>query len=313
MADLTTSTKLKHGDSQWIFVLPADSVVHDGKRLRQVTRAQLVTYARNTELLYAEYRRLAPAGVTPFRLPLVVDHDLGGASLGTLEEFKLTKRGPRDGIWARVDYTSSGRRKVRQKEYRFVSVRIVDRIVTQSGKAFGPVIAEVSVTNWPRYQSLGEISDTAGMALSGLITGKNMKNLLALITALLATEGLSDEFKAELEQAAAALAGEGGDEGEGDADADGDGDGGDKGDGEDALAASIVSKLEGVIDQKIAPLSTEIARLSKLNLSARSRNTAPAPADKEVPLEQTEAYKNARERGLGHAKARLEAAFKSKA
>lgn len=310
MADLLTSTKLKRGDSQWIFVLPADSVVHDGRRLRKVTRAQLATYTRNTELLYAEYRRLAPAGVTPFRLPLVVDHDLGGASLGTLEEFKLTKRGPRDGIWARVDYSPSGRSKVKRKEYRFVSIRIADQIITQQGKAFGPVIAEVSLTNYPRYQSLGEISDTAGMALSGLITGKNMKNLLALITALLATEGLSDEFKAELEQAAAALAGEGGDEGEGE----GDGEGGDEGgDGEDALAASIVAKLEGVIDQKIAPLSTEIARLSKLNLSSRSRNTAPAPADKEVPLEQTEAYKSARERGLGHAKARLEAAFKSKA
>lgn len=312
MADLLTSTKLKRGDSQWIFVLPADSVVHDGRRLRKVTRAQLATYTRNTELLYAEYRRLAPAGVTPFRLPLVVDHDLGGASLGTLEEFKLTQRGPRDGIWARVDYSPSGRSKVRRKEYRFVSVRIVDKIVTQSGKAFGPVIAEVSLTNYPRYQSLGEISDTAGMALSGLITGNNMKNLLAFITALLALpEGsLSDEFKTELEEAAAALAGEGGDEGEGDAD--GDGEGGDEGDGEDALAASIVAKLEGVIDQKIAPLSTEIARLSKLNLSARSRNTAPAPAEtKEVPLEQTEAYKAAREKGKKAAAARLEAAFKA--
>lgn len=299
MADLTISTKLMRGDSQWIFVLPADTVVHDGRRIRNITRSQIETYMRNTKAMYEEYNRLA-RGVTPYRLPLLIEHDFTGPSLGKLEDFRVASRGERDGLWVRVDYSKSGRLAVKAQRYRYVSVRIVDSITTQEGKVFGPVIAEVSLTAYPRIQSLGEITDTVGMALAGLIQGKSMKNLLAIMALLQNTE-----LQEELATAIEALQGE---EGEGDGEETPPAEEAPAAEeGQAALAASIVKQLEGVIDSKIAPLHKEIERMSKLNLSQKS--VGAAPGKKTVILEESHAYKAALARGENPAAARLIASF----
>lgn len=288
-------------DSQWLFIAPNDSMVHDGKTMRHMSRDKLQNIVANTNRLYAEYRRMADEkGVTPFRLPLVIEHNLSGPSYGTLEEFKVATRGGRDGIWARVDYTRSGKNLVTGKKYRFVSLRIVDSITTQQGKVFGPVIAEVSLTNYPRYQQLGEISDTAGMALSGLIQGKPMKNLLALFALL-----TSPDLQSEITQAQEALAGEEGDQQTPD-DTPAKAEGEEKQDSE-AMAASIVAALEAKLDEKIKPLSDEVKRLSSLNLSQRSTGAAPKQTTK--ALEQTEKFKQAIASGMSPAQAKLHASF----
>lgn len=288
--DFKIQTRIESGKSQWLFLLPVNDSLHDGKRTRLITESLCRRVLDQTNAMYDEFRLLAGPDKTPFRLSLVNEHDLEGDSFGVLTEFKLTQKGTRNGIWAHVDYTPTGKRLVDSKKKRFVSVRIVDNFMTQRGKSFGPVIAEVSLTNYPRVQSAGEITDTAGMALS-LLKGNEMSKLFALIAMLLDPEvqdalatvqsTLEDDSTEETPEVTE--------------------------DDTVALAASVTALVA-----KVESLSDKLDKVTNLNLSRRgSGGNAPAP--KTDAATYTQAYESEIAKGKKPAAARLIASFATEA
>jgi hypothetical protein len=186
---LDISIPLGRGEQQWLFVLPENQWLHDGRRRRFIDQAFVQKVLRNTEAMNREFESLAAStGAEPFRLPLLREHQMDGPSFGDLLEFKRAARGKKSGMWIRASYTGAGRSAIRTRKYRHVSIRIVDEFTTQTGKTFGPVVAEVSLTNYPRFQTLGKITETKGLVLS--MNGANEmdpEEIQALIQAAVAS------------------------------------------------------------------------------------------------------------------------------
>lgn len=292
--DFEISTRIRSGDSQWLFLLPVNDQLHDGKRTRLITQAFCQRVLDQTLAMYAEFRELAKPDKTPFSLPLLQDHNAEGDSFGELLDFKLASKGSRNGIWARVDYTPTGRRLVVSRKKRFVSVRIVDHYMTQRGKSFGPVIAEVSLTNYPRVQSAGEILDTAGMALS-MTPGVNMEKLLALFAML-----QDPEVQEAIATAQESLSNEAPESDETPPE--------DAPDESAALAASVAALVS-----KVDTMAGQLEKVTQLNLARKSSAGGKAPKAQSADITTTQAYNDAIAAGKKPAAARLIASFSTEA
>ena len=80
-------------------------------------------------------------------VPLIVGHDRGPA-LGWISG--LEKR--EDGVWGEIELNDDGRDTVTKDRYRFVSPGVTwDWKRPSDGKKFGPVLSEVSLTNFPFF------------------------------------------------------------------------------------------------------------------------------------------------------------------
>lgn len=167
LASLANTQFLDDGSS-WVFALPIGQRVYDGKRMRDLDEALATAVVANTNAAIASFDAIATfSNSRPFRFSIVRDHDMRGPAFGTLEEAKFANVDGKVGVWLRCSWTTEARADIEANRVKHVSIH-VDEFVNQLGERFAPVAVELSLTSYPRIQSLGHIQETIGLRLSSL-------------------------------------------------------------------------------------------------------------------------------------------------
>lgn len=267
--------------SSWVFALPSGATVYDGERMRELEHGLLLAIHEQTTSAISSFDAIAAAtGATPYRFAVVRDHDLRGPSYGTIEETRIASRAGKSGLWFRVLWTPSARADIEAGRIRHVSVGI-NEYTNQLGQRFSPVAHELSLTLYPRIQSLGTIQETLGMSLSALARNEEpmdpekiaeiiLQQLLptleafaARLDALESAAQLADDL---VDEVANEVAEEVADEEFADEELV---------DEEEAVnEEALVAALTATLEKGLKPLVDKIDKLSRLNLSATS---TPAP------------------------------------
>jgi Mu-like prophage I protein len=107
------------------------------------------------------FREVTP--VPPTRLPIDYDHlsmdpkkPGDGIAAGWIVDLEL--RGNGHELWAKVEWTADGARRVRAKEYQFVSPSFVRDYVYKNGKKIGTTLVAAAVTNHPFLEGMAAIA-----------------------------------------------------------------------------------------------------------------------------------------------------------
>lgn len=296
-------TQFLDDGSSWVFALPIGQPVFDGKKMRQFSAEQVASLIMQTNAAIASFDEIAKlSNAQPYRFSVLRDHDMRGTSFGTIEEAKLANMNGKSGAWLRVSWTPEARADIQAGRIRHVSIGM-DEYTNQLGQKFAPVAIELSLTSYPRIQSLGSIQETLGVRLSALalaLPGDSMdpQAIAEIVSQVLAPliDGLTQRLGA-LEAAVADLLPPApaapADAPPADTPANAPAMSNPVGPTPDApspealaasqLAASQLEAFKAALDEKIAPLQEKIEKFEKLNLSKISTPTAKFAEPKSSP------------------------------
>lgn len=156
----------------WIFALPVNVEVWawsaDAQDYlpRLVTEAEAAGYVAETQRALAHWRAVAPAGLTPYRPPLLVEHERRGERLGSIIEARLAGTGARRGVYLLADWTPQGWARVQSGRACHVSISTTPHYRDGDGAEFRGLIDELSLTEHPRLKNIGTIQDTLALRLA---------------------------------------------------------------------------------------------------------------------------------------------------
>lgn len=135
--------------------------------MRDITRELAASTVDKTNEAIAAFDEMAPDGASPYRFPALRDHQQMGDTFGTIEQAKFGSIDGKTGAWFRVRWTDEARAIIAAQTLRYVSLHI-DEYTVQDGRTFSPVAVDLSLTAYPRIQSIGTVQDTLGLRLSAL-------------------------------------------------------------------------------------------------------------------------------------------------
>lgn len=129
------------------------------------------------------FREVTP--VAPTRLPIDYDHlsmkpqkPGDGIAAGWIVDLELRRDGHE--LWAKVEWTTDGAKRIRAKEYQFVSPSFVKDYVHKNGQKIGTTLLAAAVTNHPFLEGMAAIAlsrsnlDIAVADGDDIVTGGNV-------------------------------------------------------------------------------------------------------------------------------------------
>lgn len=185
------------GKQSWVFALPVDEPIWNGKKMIQFSMDDLKLLQSEFIKINHEFTSLAN-DETPYRFPVKINHNRGsGSSYGNLVDVKIVKD---KGLYLSVIWNDETWDDVQANTYKYVSAGIKPEYTTQLGNTFGPMIVELSLTEYPRVQSIGTIQDSLELRLSNIeeieMNEETMKVIEAFVMEKVAM--LKEEIMAEL-------------------------------------------------------------------------------------------------------------------
>ena len=160
--DITPSGK---GKASWVRLLNGDSEVHDGKRTRRITKDYLVKVAQEWRKANYTFDEIAKReGTKPYRFPAKINHTPDGKRYGDIVDMKVQN----GALFAKVEWNDSTWESIQANAYQHISVGIWPEFINQDGEKFGPIVTEISLTEWPRVQGIGTIQETLHMELANM-------------------------------------------------------------------------------------------------------------------------------------------------
>lgn len=153
----------------WVKAVPAgEKIIYKGREV-EFSKAYLVKIAQESRKAYAYFDKkgIENSG-SPYRFPVLRNHTHSHDREGDLLEFKVINKHGFDGLWIKARWTEETLSAIEEKKIKHVSVGITPEYKTETGKTFGPLIREMSLTSDPYLKSIGTIQDTIDVELSNL-------------------------------------------------------------------------------------------------------------------------------------------------
>lgn len=111
--------------------------------------------------MFYNFKNITPKA--PTQLPIDYDHlsmdpksPGDGIAAGWMRELELREDG--DELWAQVEWTKDGARRIENKEYRFVSPSFVKDHTHKDGKKIGTTLLAAAVTNHPFLEGMSALT-----------------------------------------------------------------------------------------------------------------------------------------------------------
>lgn len=139
----------------------------DGTRQTDMSPQRLAELAANTNALLASFAARAPEGLSPYTLPVRVEHEPRGERLGNIQEVRfadLDAKGP--ALWALTRWTPAAWEKVEAVDIQHVSLGTEPDYVDELGQEFGEVLIEFSVVDHPLIKNIGTLQDSMALRAS---------------------------------------------------------------------------------------------------------------------------------------------------
>ncbi len=158
--------------NHWVFVMPVGQVYDEDLEVTHDWNAEFVQHvAEQNKALFAELDEIAAdTNSTPWRPPVKSEHHPLSPSLGRVEEVRFGEFMPgKLGNWARIKWRDDVRASVENGAHEYLSIGLFGKFPTQRGSVYGPVFGEISVTGWPKAQSLGTLQETLHIRLSNTL------------------------------------------------------------------------------------------------------------------------------------------------
>jgi hypothetical protein len=198
---------------RWIFALPVETEVWAWSEAAQdylprfVTEAEGAALVAETQRALAHWRAVAPAGLTPYTPPILVEHQRQGARQGGIEDVRLAGVGDRRGIYLLAAWTEQAWARVCSDVSTRVSIGTTPKYRDGDGAEFGPLIDELSLTEHPRLKSIGTIQDTMALRLADALNTRGAivtpEEMMAKFEELMAANAALMDRVAALEAALA--------------------------------------------------------------------------------------------------------------
>lgn len=192
---------------RWIFALPVNievwawSTEAQDYLPRLVTEAEAAAYVTETQRALAHWRAVAPSGLTPYRPPILVEHERRGERLGSIADARLAGSGARRGVYLLADWTPQGWARVQSGRACHVSISTTPHYRDGDGTTFQGLIDELSLTEHPRLKNIGTIQDTLALRLAdALNTRGTLMTPEEMIARLEAQDATIAELKMMVEQ-----------------------------------------------------------------------------------------------------------------
>lgn len=187
------------GKQSWVYSLPVDQEIWNGERLISFSMADLKQLQQEFVKINAEFKSIALSNdETPYRFPVKINHNRGsGESFGEIVDVKTVEG---KGLYLSVVWNDTTWEEIQKDNYKYVSVGIKPSYTTQLGNTYGPLIVELSLTEYPRVQSIGKIKDTLELRLSNIEDFEMNEEAMKAIEAFLMEkmQMLKEEIKAEM-------------------------------------------------------------------------------------------------------------------
>ena len=194
------------GKTSWVYALPADESIFNGKQQIQFDMNDLKKLQEQWVLINNEFTDLAnAANKEVYRFPVKVNHNRGsGESFGKIVDVKIVKDNPnvKEGLYLSIEWNDKTWDDVKEGKFKYVSLGIKP-YTTQSGKEYYPVIVELSLCEYPRVQSLGTIQETLELELSNTEDFEMNEETKAMIEAMISERiaAMKEEIMAEMKPA----------------------------------------------------------------------------------------------------------------
>ena len=140
----------------WMQVVKTGSFTSKAYGKFSITRADLAQMLLN-------FKTVTP--IPPTRLPIDYDHlsmspqrPGDGIAAGWIIDLQLRASG--DELWAQIEWTSEGARRVKAKEYQFVSPSFVKDYIYKTGEKIGTTLIAAAITNHPFLEGMAAIALT---------------------------------------------------------------------------------------------------------------------------------------------------------
>lgn len=163
---LSNETEIKpsgNGKATWVRLLNVGSEVFDGKKMRMMSSDFIKSVVAEWRKAQYSFDLIAKENETkPYRFPVKINHKTDGSRKGDIVDVKINN----NALYAKAEWTEEALKAIESNDYQHVSVGIWPEYTNERGETFGPLIAEFSITEYPRIQSIGTIQDTMLLELS---------------------------------------------------------------------------------------------------------------------------------------------------
>lgn len=163
---LSNETEIKpsgNGKATWVKLLNVGSEVFDGKKMRMMQEDYIKRVVAEWRKAQYSFDLIAKENDSkPYRFPVKINHRTDGSRKGDIVDVKINN----NALYAKAEWTEEALKAIESNDYQHVSVGIWPEYTNEKGETFGPLIAEFSITEYPRIQSIGTIQDTMLLELS---------------------------------------------------------------------------------------------------------------------------------------------------
>jgi len=164
--------------NSWVFALPVDQEIWAWdeskkdytKRIISSKQAKAIVLETRRALDY--WKSITPTGSTPYRPPVLREHERTGTRFGSVLDAKVKGFGKKRGIYLHVDWLSATYADIEEFKSQHVSIGISGSYRDGTGEQFSAFVDELSLTEHPRLRGIGSIQDTLSLRLSDAIQSK---------------------------------------------------------------------------------------------------------------------------------------------
>lgn len=154
----------------WVFAMPLGEFTmedNNGEVIQiYLSEALIGQIAHYTNLALAVFVKKAPENSTPYRFPVLIEHEEDGRIYGEILETKLTEAEGKNGLWVKVAWHKETFKEIEDDKIKFVSVGVSSNYLDEYGNRYPVILTELSLTTFPRMKCIGAIQDTLRLELS---------------------------------------------------------------------------------------------------------------------------------------------------
>lgn len=160
---------------QWVFALPVgrDVWFWDDERGEYYVKNIELAYAQelvnNTNEALSVWASDTPPSMSPYKIPVLKEHARMGWRGGDIYGARLAGEGLAYGIYLDVEWLPEVEQAIASGSTAHVSIGTAANYVDYTGRAWGALIDELSITENPRLKNLGTIQDTMALRLSDAV------------------------------------------------------------------------------------------------------------------------------------------------
>lgn len=167
------STPLAGSDSRnsssWIQIARTGAFTSERHGKFSITRDDLATMLRNFEAVTPKAPTQLPVDYD--HLSLNPQHPGDGAAAGWITNLALRADG--EELWAQVEWTPEGARRIARREYRFASPSFMKNYVDKDGRAIGATLLAAAITNQPFLEGMAALTLYSLSAMGDLAIALN--------------------------------------------------------------------------------------------------------------------------------------------